>query len=53
MKNHDENINRLTIAIKEKIGKPVSVRVVVATIESLGVRDIDVPDDYGLSSIRV
>lgn len=53
MKNHDKNINRLTIAIKEKIGKPVSVRVVMATIESLGVRDMDVPNDYGLSSIRI
>jgi hypothetical protein len=52
MKNHFENIEILVQSIKEKIGKPVSTRVVMATIESLGIRDIDVPDDYGFESIK-
>lgn len=52
MKNHFENIDLLVLNIKEKIGKPVSVRVVMATIESLGIRDIDVPTDYGFESIK-
>ena len=52
MKNHFENINLLMQSIKERIGKPVSSRVVMATIESLGIRDIDVPNDYGFESIK-
>lgn len=52
MKNHFENIDLLVQSIKEKIGKPVSTRVVMATIESLGIRDIDVPTDYGFESIK-
>ena len=52
MKNHSENINLLMLDIKEKIGKPVSSRVVMATIESLGIRDIDVSNDFGFESIK-
>lgn len=37
--------------IKERNGKPVNVRVVYATIESLGIRDVDVKDDFGFDSI--
>jgi hypothetical protein len=52
MKNHYENTEFLMQSVKEKIGKPVSSRVVIATIESLGIRDIDVPIDYGFESIK-
>ena len=52
MKNHFENIESLMQQIKDKVGKPVSTRVVMATIESLGIRDIDVPSDYGFESIK-
>lgn len=51
MVNQDENIKSLITEIKEKVGKPVSNRVVVATIESLGIRDIDTPADFGMPSI--
>lgn len=51
MANQNENIQFLIIEIKDKIGKPVSSRVVVATIESLGIRDIDTPIDFGMPSV--
>ena len=53
MDNHSQNIENLIISIKEKIGKPVSNRVVAATIESLGIRDKDTMNDFGMVSIRV
>ncbi|ESU27218.1 hypothetical protein FLJC2902T_21920 [Flavobacterium limnosediminis JC2902] len=52
MNKHDQNIENLINAIKDKIGKPVSNRVVAATIESLGIRDIDTMPDFGSASIR-
>ncbi|ESU24889.1 hypothetical protein FEDK69T_04430 [Flavobacterium enshiense DK69] len=52
MNNHLKNIENLKNAIKDKIGKPVSNRVVAATIESLGIRDKDTMNDFGLVSIR-
>ena len=52
MKNHFDNIELLMQSIKDKIGKPVSIRVVMATIESLGIRNIDVSNDYGFESIK-
>lgn len=52
MKNQFENSALLMQNVKDKVGKPVSVRVVTATIESFGIRDIDVPDDYGFESIK-
>ncbi|MET0759002.1 MAG: hypothetical protein ABWZ56_01165 [Flavobacterium sp.] len=51
MENHDENIRSLILKIKDKIGKPVSNRVVMATIESLGIRDKDTEFDFGVPSI--
>tara|TARA_R110000850_G_scaffold277058_1_gene421796 strand:+ start:5737 stop:7347 length:1611 start_codon:yes stop_codon:yes gene_type:complete len=48
----DKNIyNTLIETIKDRNGKPVNVRVIYATIESLGIRDVDVQDDYGFDSI--
>lgn len=43
--------NDLIETIKERNGKLVNVRVVYATIESLGIRDVDVKDDLGFDSI--
>ncbi|RTY93667.1 hypothetical protein [Flavobacterium sp. GT3R68] len=51
MENYNENIKSLILKIKDKIGKPVSNRVVMATIESLGIRDKDTQYDFGVPSI--
>ncbi len=52
MENHYKNIRDLIQSAKEKIGKPVSVQVVAATIESLGIREKDIPQDFGLADIK-
>lgn len=52
MEKHSENIKVLINNVKDKIGKPVSSRVVAATIESFGIRDIDTEADYGVSDIQ-
>ena len=52
MENHNENIRSLILKIKDKIGKPVSNRVVMATIESLVIRDKKTEFDFGVPSIR-
>ncbi len=52
MENHSENIKNLINNVKDKIGKPVSSRVVAATIESFGIRDIDTEADFGVSNIQ-
>ena len=44
-------IHQLIEVVKLRNGKPVNARVVSATIESLGIRDSDVQDDYGFESI--
>lgn len=51
MENQNENIKSLILDIRDKVGKPVSNRVVVAAIESLGIRDIDTKADFGMHSI--
>ena len=45
-------MNLLIEKTRDKIGKPISTRVVVATIESLGIREIDAMPDYGFTSIH-
>lgn len=52
MSNHTQNIESLINAVRDKIGKPVSNRVVAATIESLGIRDKDTMNDFGSASIK-
>ncbi|MEY3501403.1 MAG: hypothetical protein RL308_3076, partial [Bacteroidota bacterium] len=52
MEIHKENTRILLLSIKEKIGKPVSNKVVMATIESLGIRNKDIEIDFGVTSIR-
>jgi uncharacterized protein YkuJ len=51
MKDKTSSLNELISSIKERNGKPVNVRVVSATIESLGIRDVDAQNDYGFESI--
>ncbi|RZJ67355.1 MAG: hypothetical protein EOO50_06320 [Flavobacterium sp.] len=51
MEIQNENIKSLIVDIRDKVGKPVSNRVVVAAIESLGIRDIDTKSDFGMPSI--
>lgn len=52
MGNQNENIINLINNVKDKIGKPVNSRVVAATIESLGIRDIDAKTDFGVPNIQ-
>lgn len=52
MENHLANIKSLLNDTTDKIGKPVSCQVVVATIESLGIRQKDIDTDFGLESIQ-
>jgi len=51
MENQNENIKSLILNIRDKIGRPVSNRVVVATIESLGIRNKDTEADFGIPSV--
>src|SRR6478752_8499355 len=52
MENHERNIRTLLLEIRDKIGKPVSDRVVRAAIESCGIREKDTPIDFGFTSIK-
>ncbi|WP_240470451.1 hypothetical protein [Flavobacterium suncheonense] len=52
MTSHALNIDNLILTVRDKIGKPVSSRVVAATIESLGIRDKDTLNDFGVPSIK-
>jgi len=52
MKNIPENIKSTTEMVIQKIGNPVSNMVVLATLESLGIRDKDVFEDYGFTSLK-
>ncbi|CAM1363903.1 MATE family efflux transporter [Tenacibaculum xiamenense] len=47
VKNIEESTTILLQKIKEKIGSPVSVDVVVATLESLGIKSENVQEDFG------
>lgn len=50
--SYKHNKELLLDNIQNKIGKPVSVDTVVAIIESFGIRDKDVVDDYGEADIH-
>lgn len=47
-----KNKNELLAFVKNKIGKPVNCYVVMATIESIGVRDKDIAPDFGMNSLK-
>ncbi len=53
MEIHNTNMESLILKIRDKIGKPVSNRVVMTTIESFGIRDIDTKFDFGVPSIPI
>ncbi len=38
--------------LKTRYGKPVNVQVVCAALEAMGIRDVDVPKDYGFANIE-
>jgi len=48
---HLKAVAKLIVAVKERNGKPINVNVVAASIESFGIRDVDVKDDYGFNDI--
>lgn len=48
----NKNIDQLTSDVKNKVGNPVNELVVVAAVESFGIRNIDVRTDYGMESIK-
>ncbi|WP_289023894.1 exopolysaccharide Pel transporter PelG [uncultured Salegentibacter sp.] len=50
-KDQIKAIAKLVVSVKERNGKPVNVYVVAATIESFGIRDVDVKKDYGFDDI--
>src|SRR6478609_5693794 len=52
MENHERNIRTLLLEVRDKIGKPVSNRVVRAAIESCGIREKDTSNDFGFESIK-
>lgn len=43
----------LTDRVRELVGNPISAWAVAATIESIGVRDIDTEPDYGFDSVFI
>ncbi|MGG8497295.1 hypothetical protein ACQY1Q_12830 [Tenacibaculum sp. TC6] len=45
--NFEKSNSELLQNVKEKIGSPVSVEVVLATLESLGIKSENVPEDFG------
>lgn len=47
----DENLIDLIESVKERNGKPINLHVVIATIESFGIREIDVKNDFGFETI--
>lgn len=47
----DDSFGLLTVQVYELIGNPLSEWAVAATIESLGVREIDAVTDYGYNSV--
>ncbi|MEN9336030.1 MAG: hypothetical protein RLZZ500_1017 [Bacteroidota bacterium] len=51
MEKTNQNTLDLIEQIKDKIGKPVSIHVVEATIESFGIREEDTQEDFGFQSI--
>lgn len=46
-----EAVQEITEKVHELVGNPISKWAVAATIESLGVRDIDAKTDYGFDSV--
>lgn len=48
----EKNKNDVLAFVKHKIGKPVNCYVVMATIESMGIRDKDILTDFGMTTLH-
>jgi hypothetical protein len=48
---HKEAVDAITESVYELVGNPISTWAVAATIESLGVRNVDAKTDYGYDSV--
>ena len=48
---YSEAVNDITGKVYELVGNPISTWAVAATIESLGVRNVDAKTDYGYDSV--
>ncbi|QYS91502.1 hypothetical protein JJC04_01415 [Flavobacterium covae] len=46
-----DKVEQLVFLVQKRVGKPMSVNVTQAIIESFGIREIDVQNDYGFPSI--
>ncbi|NGP87898.1 exopolysaccharide Pel transporter PelG [Fodinibius halophilus] len=46
-----DSVDELKKEVKDLLGNPLSTRAVAATIESIGVREVDVKQDFGYDSI--
>lgn len=51
-KQYNQNLEMLITQIHERVGQPVNRNVTQAMIESFGIREVDVLDDYGYPSIN-
>ncbi|MET2995301.1 hypothetical protein ABXT01_05090 [Flavobacterium columnare] len=47
----NDKVEQLVFLVQKRVGKPMSVNVTQAIIESFGIREIDVQNDYGFSTI--
>ncbi|POR18014.1 hypothetical protein BWK58_14840 [Flavobacterium columnare] len=47
----NDKVEQLVFLVQKRVGKPMSVNVTQAIIESFGIREIDVQNDYGFPSI--
>lgn len=52
MDDFSQKIEVLAFQVQEKIGKPLGINVVQAIIESFGIREIDVKEDYDVISMQ-
>ena len=47
----EEAVDKITDSVYDLVGNPISMWAVAATIESLGVRDVDAKTDYGYDTV--
>ncbi len=52
MELQNQNIQTISEQIQERIGQPVNGNVIQAMIESFGIREVDVWEDFGFQSIK-
>lgn len=52
MESVERKLKKLDLEVYDKIGKPVNVNVVRATLESMSIRIIDAQEDYGFENLQ-